>query len=293
MFFQTPLCPEACFERMELDKYSRCTPRKPTPSGVESSDPIRKQTQPYKVGAWNRARDEELRRLESFARDGLRVSNAHLLAAAHLQKSLESPGKALPEEERQYTAAVLRDLSHTIKDHFVRIAEQSVLSRRAIATMALNIEDVSKLMIAPLGKDLFGGAWQSVADADSARRKRKAEEAALRTRESKPKRTRGRGLSQLTRGRGARPQAMPTPQVQQYPHPHTLSIPPLMQFALPAPLQNPPQMTPQSTQKRGGGKRNRRDSNRRGRGRGKGPQANRPRDGPSGTFHPYQGQSQF
>jgi hypothetical protein len=108
MIFNTPLCPEACFDKMQDDKHSKCNPLQPTPSGVESSGPPRKAAQPFKVGAWNRTRDEELRRLESLARDGLRASNAQLLAFAHLANSLVSPEKSLSDEERTRTVDVVR-----------------------------------------------------------------------------------------------------------------------------------------------------------------------------------------
>ena len=78
--FTTPLCPEACFQRMEEDRNSQCTPLHPIPTGVESTGPSRKTIPPFRVSAWNRARDEELPKLESLARDGLRVSNAQLMA---------------------------------------------------------------------------------------------------------------------------------------------------------------------------------------------------------------------
>jgi hypothetical protein len=71
----TPLCPEACFERMSGDKASRRSPLKPTPQGVQGPSSQRRSTTAFTVGTWNRSRDEDLRRLENLARDGVRVAN--------------------------------------------------------------------------------------------------------------------------------------------------------------------------------------------------------------------------
>ena len=107
---------------------------------------------PFKL-TWNRGRDDELRKLESLARDGIRVANAQLLAFAHLANSFVSPDKALLSEERGLTVEVMRDLSQTTRDHFVKIVEQSVVARRLDATQALNFADRSPLLSAPLGSD--------------------------------------------------------------------------------------------------------------------------------------------
>jgi len=76
MVFNTPLCPEACFDRMEEDRSSFCVPLKPTSKEVETSGPPRIWRAPYAVKGWSRSRVADLRKLESFTRDGLRASNA-------------------------------------------------------------------------------------------------------------------------------------------------------------------------------------------------------------------------
>ena len=88
----------------------------------------------------------------------------------------------------------LRDLTHTSIDHFTKIAEQSVISRRGIAVQAVNVVDRSPLLVAPLGDDLFGGRWPAAAEAEVAHRKRKAEQDQLRARAARGKKqARGRG----------------------------------------------------------------------------------------------------
>jgi hypothetical protein len=168
--------------------------------------------------------------------------------------SLESPEKALPQDERTLTIDILRDLTHNVIDHFVKITEQSVLSRRAIATQALNLADRSKLMSAELGADLFGGQWESLEETDAALRKRNADQAALRARSTSAKRGRGSG-SNPGRGRGAAPRRAAA--VQQYPQQYG-AAPPLMQYGQ-QPMQQPMQyfQQPPSVQ------------SPRGRGRGK------------------------
>ena len=267
-FFTTPLCPEACFSRMEEDKHSFCVPLRPTPQGVESSGPPRKSMPPFKVGAWNRSRDEDLRKVESLARDGLRVSNAALLALAHLANSIQIPGREISVEERTRTIEVLRDLSHTSIDHYVRIIEQSIVSRRMVAAQAVNLADRAGLLAAPLGPDLFGGQWSAAAEAETAFRKRKADQAALKAKGSS-KRLRGRGT--FGRGRGRAPQvhapmifAMPQPQQQRQQWGASAQVPaqPLLQ-----PLVQP--YGGHQPSGRGRGRRPQRTRpNRRGRGRG-------------------------
>jgi len=273
MHFDTPLCPEACFDKMGEDMFSRCVPLKPTPKGVESSGPPRESRAPFTVRAWNRARDEDLRKLESLARDGLRSSNAQLLVLARLTNSLSPGGIPLSADQLQTSVAFLRDLSHTSIDHFIRIAEQSIISRRHIALEALNLANQSSLLRAPLGADLFGGAWPGAAEAETAHRKRKAEQAKQRAASSANKRSRGQGppLPRGARSRRGPAQVYPQQQQQWVLQPTPA---PLMQV----PVQNPPMMggdrsasrsKREKQGRRGRGGRGGRGS-RRGRGRGAG-----------------------
>ena len=192
----TPLCPADCFARMGEDRNSRCNPLPPTPQGVQSSGQPRRPVAPFTVGSWNKARDAELRALESLARDGLRASNAHLLAFAHLANSLlpsseGTPPTPLSPDHLRRTVEVLRDLTHVGIDHSIRIVEQSIAFRRLIAVQAVNLADRSALLAAPLGTDLFGGKWPETVAVEEARRKRKAEQAQLQPRGAKRARARG------------------------------------------------------------------------------------------------------
>ena len=262
--FETPLCPEACFDQMEEDKSSRCFPLRPTPKGVESSGPPRASRVPFQVGAWNRGRDDELRKLESLARDGIRVANAQLLAFAHLANSLISPDRALSSEERGLTVEVMRDLSHTTSDHFVKIVEQSVVARRLNATQALNFADRTPLLSAPLGSDLFGGLWPSEAEKNVELRKRKAEQVKRKAKGSASKKSKGRGAKKprYSKTQPAQQQVMVPAPFQQW------------AFQQPQPTlqynQYPMQPVPARGSARGSSRRNR-AGRRGGRARGRGP----------------------
>ena len=70
------------FDKMEEDKFSRCVPLKPIPKGVQASGPPHSFYALFRVGAWNKARDEELSKLEPLACSGLRMSKAQLIALA-------------------------------------------------------------------------------------------------------------------------------------------------------------------------------------------------------------------
>lgn len=204
IFFDTPLCPQAFYDRMEGDKSSRCTPLPPTPKGVESSGPPRQGGRPFTVRPWDRNRDDDLRKLESLARDGLRASNAQLIVLAHLTNSLSGVGQPITREELDTSVAFLRELSHLAIDHTAKVVEQSVASRRRVAADAVNLVDPAVLLKAPIGRDLFGGAWPKVAEDDSATRKRKAESAQLCSQHQAKRGRRGRGSKSFRSGRGGR-----------------------------------------------------------------------------------------
>jgi len=170
-------------------------------------------------------------------------------------------------EEQDLSIAFLRDLSHVTTDFFAKISEQSVMSRRLIATEAVNLVDPSALLAAPLGTDLFGGAWPKVAEADLSTRKRKAEQAKLKAPTAGGKRGRGRGQ---VRSRAARQRpAMVQVPVQYQQVPQQWAYPgqgPV--FQLPAQAPAPPVNT-RGRQRRGGrAARGARGNRARGRGRG-------------------------
>jgi hypothetical protein len=174
-------------------------------------------------------------------------------------------------------------------DHFVKIAEQSVVSRRSIATQALNLADKSKLMSAPLGRDLFGSQWEVLEGEDSALRKRKAEQAALRARSGDAKRPRGRGYPPA-RGRGAAPRQVAA--VQQYPQQFG-AIPPLMQYGQPVQYYQQPQPD-QPSRGRGRAKRHRQPKAKgHGKGGGKPSRGRGSRRADRGDDPHSQGWSQF
>jgi hypothetical protein len=125
---------------------------------------------------------------------------------------------------------VLRVVFPAVIDHFVKITEQSVISRRFIATQALGLADRSSLMSAEPGKDLFGSQWGDLEGHDSAFHKRKAEQAVPRARAGGAKRARGRSYPSA-RGQGAAPR--PSAAVQQYAQQQFGASPPLMQYAQP------------------------------------------------------------
>lgn len=235
--FNTPLVPEACWERMTLDTHSQCVPMPPAPQGVQGAGPSRRPSQPFRVQAWNRTRDEGLRKVESLARDGLRANNAQLLAMAHLLRKDRPSGNSMTEEERLMTLSVVKDLAHASKDVLIKISEHSLMERRQLAAQAMNLTDKSGLIDAPLGKDLFGGAWADVADRDAANRKRRAEADGAKER-GKAKRVRSRSRSR-TRVPPSQAPSQPPPAVPvaapQYAQPQPSAIPPLILYQQPQP----------------------------------------------------------
>ena len=281
----TPLCPADCFARMGEDRNSRCNPLPPTPQGVQSSGQPRRPVAPFTVGSWNKARDAELRALESLARDGLRASNAHLLAFAHLANSLlpsseGTPPTPLSPDHLRRTVEVLRDLTHVGIDHSIRIVEQSIAFRRLIAVQAVNLADRSALLAAPLGTDLFGGKWPETVAVEETRRKRKAEQAQLQPRGAKRPRARG---GSATRGQRPRQpgstyqQAFQQPLLQQQLSSQQQPLPqqgwnqqqPFHAQGAPQPLMQPAYWEPPSFQPPSGKKSNRRKA-KAGRGGGRG-----------------------
>ena len=205
-FLRTPLCPEACYRQMSLDRNTRCTPEPTPPPGVEGGS-VRRSEAPHRVVAWNRERDEDLRRLEALARDGIRMTNVMQLTFAYLASSFEEDGKDLSEEERKRAFMTLRDLHHVSGDHFIKIACQSEYMRRANVGKALNFSDKSSLLDAPHGSDLFGGSWPTILEEEEARRKR-AQEASRKRWKDKLGGTGGGGKngrgSQASRGGAGR-----------------------------------------------------------------------------------------
>ena len=85
-----------------------------------------------------------------------------MLAFLHLLRSLIPPGGAAPNLKVQRTLDILWDGAYISLDHFIKKAEQSLVSWRAIAIQAVNLVDGRSLLQAPLVTDLF---WWSVAKA--------------------------------------------------------------------------------------------------------------------------------
>lgn len=253
----------------------KCVPLQPPPKGVESAASNRRASSPFTVGYWNRTRDEDLRRVEALARDGMRLANAQLLSFAHVANSLRVPGAALAGAEMTQSLEMLRDITHAVGDHFIRIAEQSLQSRRSIALQAVGVADQARLLGAGLGTDLFGGEWPAAGEAETARRKRSAEQAALENRRGGPaKRARGRGNGGRGQGRWTWQPNVPSQAAPSQPQQWQQQQQPQQQQQLPFPGQTYPQPLMQVSQPplgqqpgRGRGRRRNRQ-NRATRGRG-------------------------
>jgi hypothetical protein len=117
------------------------SPAQPTPSGVESTGPPGKPAHPSLLGASNRTRGNELRRLWSLVRTASERRSPIFWLLPIWWIPWCPRRELLPLDERTRTFVVLHDLTHTVIDHSVRITEQSVFSRRTIATQALNLAD--------------------------------------------------------------------------------------------------------------------------------------------------------
>ena len=207
--FTTPKGPESCFLQMEADQRSRCIPVQPVPAGVEG-DSTRKKAAPFRVESWNRSGDADMRRMEDLARDGLRVANLQSFVMAHTLRALTDDSVVMGQEERVQSLETLKELQHLSTRHFAAIAAQSVITRRACASRALNFPDRRALMHAQSGATLFGNEWESLLQGELHRRKFAAEARLLRERRGgragqPPGRPAVRGgRSARGRGRGGR-----------------------------------------------------------------------------------------
>ena len=203
----TPMCPESCFLLMKKDHNSRCDPLAPLPEGVEGGSNQRKAAA-FRVNAWNKARDNDMRKIEDLSRDGLRVANLQTFVMAHVMRSLTDDSFTLTPSERLQALETLKELQHMSTRHLARITTQSVLTRRACAAEALNIQDQASLLAAPFGKSLFGEDWERIRTDEEARRQQATAAAALKAKKR-----------YSVKAKPVNPKGWTEPQGSQYPPP--------------------------------------------------------------------------
>ncbi len=197
-FFSPAEVPRACWQQMKDDEYTWCKPEKAPPVGVEGASDGHAKPQaakPHKVFPWNQARDTELYELEALARDGLRLSNATMVAFAHVLNGALDPTKQMTPQALQHSFFTVNDLVHVQAGQFARLAHRIALQRKLNVVRSLNVQDQQQLMKTKISQDIFGGQWPSLQAKEKEARKAKAEKEAEKEKARKARQSAARNQS--------------------------------------------------------------------------------------------------